>query len=604
MQIISSKKKQKKIFKNLLVISSALILGLTIDLMRPSYANIFDRLGPKRFLIEGNKSLEKKNFNDAIKFYDDAIKFLPNEGEPYYKRGLAKYRLGLYESSLKDFEEAIKIDPKYKNDYKFLEKIAGNYWYIENYDKAIYFYNLLIELKPNYAQAYFWRGKSYLVLGDYENSINDFNSAIKIFPTAEDYYWRARAYELLFNFDLAIDSYDQAINLEPKESSYILSRGVSKAKKGLEKEALIDYQTALTLSGDNAVILNNICASQERLEEYEKAYENCSKSIKLNPFYGSAYLNRAKVNFFKDNFSEAISDLNNAEKYSDKFNNEDILFRAQLKFFNNDYQGAYEDFLKVENIPENEFYGWYLKSRAQTLFLLNKFAEAIKDFEKYIEVVEENAESYFYISRSKNSLGDYEGALIAINKAIKIVPNNDDYLFQKGLIYEDLEDYKKAFSYINKAIEINPNDYFKFYRQGFAYGSNDQYDLALIAMNKSISLNDKYVPALIERAYINSKLGDIQGEKEDYLKVLEIDPQNSDALNDLGVIYYNSGELLNALEYYKRAYKSDPDSIVTIVNLGDVLIDLDKTEEGCEYYKKAATLGDDEAKALVQEKCN
>ena len=38
----------------------------------------------------------------------------------------------------------------------------------------------------------FWRGKSYLVLGDYEKSINDFNSAIKIFPTAEDYYWRAK----------------------------------------------------------------------------------------------------------------------------------------------------------------------------------------------------------------------------------------------------------------------------------------------------------------------------------------------------------------------------------------------------------------------------
>ena len=142
---MSSKRKQNKRFKKLILITSILFFGLAIDKMEPSYANIFENLGPQRFLKEGNKSLEKKNFNDAIKSFDDAIKFLPKNAEAYYRRGIAYYKLGFFKSSLEDFKKAISINSDYKNNGELLLYISDNYWFLEKYKDAIDAYTKLEE---------------------------------------------------------------------------------------------------------------------------------------------------------------------------------------------------------------------------------------------------------------------------------------------------------------------------------------------------------------------------------------------------------------------------------------------------------------------------
>ena len=63
------------------------------------------------------------------------------------------------------------------------------------YDQAIADYNMAIELKPDYAQAYVNRGNAYRDKGVIDRAIADYSKAIELKPDyAQAYYNRGGAY--------------------------------------------------------------------------------------------------------------------------------------------------------------------------------------------------------------------------------------------------------------------------------------------------------------------------------------------------------------------------------------------------------------------------
>jgi len=52
----------------------------------------------------------------------------------------------------------------------------------KDYHGAIQDFNKVIELNPNYALAYFYRGTAKSDLEDYHGAIKDYNKAIELYP--------------------------------------------------------------------------------------------------------------------------------------------------------------------------------------------------------------------------------------------------------------------------------------------------------------------------------------------------------------------------------------------------------------------------------------
>jgi tetratricopeptide (TPR) repeat protein len=72
---------------------------------------------------------------------------------------------GDFENAVRNFELAIKLDPKLYYAYKEL----GDVYYIKrDYDRAIVYYNLAIAILPDYIPAYIKRGHAYEKKGDDE----------------------------------------------------------------------------------------------------------------------------------------------------------------------------------------------------------------------------------------------------------------------------------------------------------------------------------------------------------------------------------------------------------------------------------------------------
>jgi len=73
-----------------------------------------------------------------------------------------------------------------------------------------------------------------------------------------------------------------------------------------------------------------------------------------------------------------------------------------------------------------------------------KTEEALKDFDKAIELDPLFDQPYFYRGNIKYGLGDYNGALFDYNKAIELNPGFADAYFNRGNVYESINQRDKA----------------------------------------------------------------------------------------------------------------------------------------------------------------
>jgi tetratricopeptide (TPR) repeat protein len=81
----------------------------------------------------------------------------------YYNRGVAYENLGQYQPAIKDYNQAISLNPIYSEAFYNRGTIYSE---IGQYQRAIDDYNQAISLQPNYANAYNNRGINFLSHGN------------------------------------------------------------------------------------------------------------------------------------------------------------------------------------------------------------------------------------------------------------------------------------------------------------------------------------------------------------------------------------------------------------------------------------------------------
>ena len=98
----------------------------------------------------------------------------PNFAKAYYNRGIAYYEKGEFDLAIKDYSEAIELNPRLFHPYNN----RGNaYLRKGDFDKAIEDYSKAIELNPNLGLAYCNRGEAWLHLKEWDKARSDLTVA-------------------------------------------------------------------------------------------------------------------------------------------------------------------------------------------------------------------------------------------------------------------------------------------------------------------------------------------------------------------------------------------------------------------------------------------
>lgn len=192
---------------------------------------------------------------------------------------------------------------------------------VTNKEGAVEAFSKAIDLNPKMAEAFVFRGMTYLVLLKHREALDDFNKAIELIETLPSkegislaYSLRAMGNAKIKNYEKAINDSNQAIRLCPSSDSSGLSfayvsRGYSYAMSGKNQEALLDFDRALSSApkSEVAVIVYQYRGTiYLNMGNFKQTINDYEMHISLSPFKAEA--------FVYYNLGCAYAELGNSEK--------------------------------------------------------------------------------------------------------------------------------------------------------------------------------------------------------------------------------------------------------------------------------------------------
>jgi len=186
-----------------------------------------------------------------------------------------------FEKALPFFKNAIKKNPDYAEAHYYVGFCFG---ILGRYNEAIEASKQAIRLKPDYAGAYHNLGNAYNEFGRYYEAIEAYKQAIRLKPDdAEAHYNLGNAYDNLGRYGEAIEAYKQAIRLKPDFAASYINLGNTYRKLKRYNESIGAYKQAIRLNPDNAMAYNNLGNAYGEFGRYYEAIEAFKQAIRLKP---------------------------------------------------------------------------------------------------------------------------------------------------------------------------------------------------------------------------------------------------------------------------------------------------------------------------------
>lgn len=397
----------------------------------------------------------------------------------------------------------------------------------------------IIQADNNSLEAIFLRAVSNLGMGQFNESLSDFDRSIAIHPGCSFLYFkRSELYSTIGRIDNAIADLKIGAALEANENQCV-------THAGLMEYGSVTFQLAFELF-DNG--------------KFQEALSQVSKSLELNPKLARAYALRGQLHLHFEHIDQALIDLERAITV-DKNCELAYLWRGEWSFSRLDYHSAIRDLTRVcmlnpDNVPA-------LVMRACCFYSIDEFEKSIADCQRAIALNPEYSHSYTQLGLSQFALEKYEDAL---HSFMKQCLNDDDFdLFEvrgichakvgnnraairdltRALEHEDgvqdecriyemrsaanqaLGNYEAAIEDISRSIRILPIDPHLLYRRGRVHSLNGDFAAALVDLNAAIELNglDSSFEVFVARARCLQILERWHEALDDYSTALALDPE-------------------------------------------------------------------------------
>ncbi|NXJ60022.1 TTC6 protein, partial [Rostratula benghalensis] len=160
-------------------------------------------------------------------------------------RGVINQLMGYLPCAMKDYQQAISVDPSYALAYF---NAANIYFHNRQFSQAYCYYSKVLQLDPTNESAVMNRAITNTFLNNIEEAKEDFEKAISLCPSsAAGYFNRANFYNRLKQYELAEKDISKALSIQPNDALMYKFRADIRGKLGLNKEAVEDYKQAISI---------------------------------------------------------------------------------------------------------------------------------------------------------------------------------------------------------------------------------------------------------------------------------------------------------------------------------------------------------------------
>lgn len=284
-------------------------------------------------------------------------------------------------------------------------------------------------------------------------------------------------------------------------------------------------------------------ATFNRVKVWENSYLLWTNVMENYENAGPAYKNRGKWYFEKQG---------------------EILENPQEK--KEAYEKALADFNVLVKLKPNDHEGHL--SRGNALYKLERYPEAIAEYTKSTQLKGDYMDAWNGLSRTqtdamiavkgKVDLEMYKGGLQSFQRMIAMEPNNAQNYYSRGILHRKAGRASEAIKDYNKALQLNPDYYEALSNRGNAYFDLRQYQNAINDYTSSLQMNPNHNSSYMNRASVYIQMGQ-EGDQTkfdlalaDLLKLVEIQPNNIQAYNNISAIYNIKGNQTKAAQYSEK----------------------------------------------------
>lgn len=158
--------------------------------------------------------------------------------------------------------------------------------------------------------------------------------------------------------------------------------------------------------------------------------------------------------------------------------------------------------------------------------------------------------------------------LDGLDKEIVASPAPAALYVRRGNYNLEMLEFEEALSDFDKALQLDPGQDEAHYGRGMALGRLGRVQEGIAALTTYIERHPDSSVAYTKRGVRHIWAGDDVAAERDLVKALQLDPDNAEAHDDIGVIYAKRQEYARAIDHFTRTVTIDPTYLKGFHNLG------------------------------------
>ncbi len=462
------------------------------------------------------------------------------------------------------------------------------------------------------------------------------NNEFGVSPSLLDSFQASEASKIKASYSELINLMDQnkleeagkklaiLIKQTPNEPELYNLRAALESMVNKSADALKSYEKALTLDEKNINAYLGLARINLGMLQLDKATDFLNKALAIDERTIKAYLFLADIANHNKNYKQVESILlKGSEKTRGKVTDEIQVYDALEKFYG--LQKQPEKILEISQDIVNRHPGdtSALSVLVRGQLINDQKQLAAESLRKIVQLDKKVIGHRFLLAKLlSDQAGNENEVLKLLDEIVEIAPNQPKSLLYKGAYFIKLKKYKEALEVSNILEKQFPQQVLGPLLKGDVYFAESKHDKALELYQQVYHKmpNDKLLFSMIDIMLEQNKASEavrllseelkknnkniaiqyklatlFEGQKDNknaethYRNLLDLQPENPLALNNLAWLYYQDNNP-QAIELAKKAYSISPEAPAITDTYGYILIKSGKHQEGLDILKKAVAL--------------
>lgn len=554
---------------------------------------------PEVFIARSNYDASTGNTSGALADLQKAMQLDPQRSEIYLNMGVLQMTGQQYEAAEANFKKAVDLSPKSANALV----VMGNFYQSRGrFPEAEQYYRRAIEANPSdpnlrlslaglfvaenksgQAEEYLRQSKKdfpsnsegYRMLGNFYYGNNQFDKAATEYASLyqehpKDLIVKKNYIQLLILLDRLEDARklnDEVVTAKPDDQDAQIYKAEIDIRNGKASEAVTTLQSVLKNEPENAVAHYQLGLAYDRLgdsgraeAEWRNALQQRSDLVEAHRALAGVAIHRGDANALRQEADQIIAAQPGAP--------DGYLLRAVAEIDRKQFAVADEYIKKsLEKDPNNT--AAYVQM-GNLRMAQSQFAEAQKAYRLALDRDPNSTDALGGVLNVDLVQKQPDKAIAAARTQLSKYPKNVGFHIMLGqLLMEQKKDLTEAESEFKQASNLDKTNTESLIKLGFAQHAQGNVDGALQTYLDGSKVNSKEPAFYLLAGGIYENRQDWEHAKQQYQRVLEVQPENPLASNNLAYVMLQQGGNVDvAFAMAQTARRQLPDNPNTADTLG------------------------------------